>query len=229
MLDGLRPLVLPSRLEDPAEKIGFQDEHWVKAPGGHGRAAATETAIYVAVALRNAGRGLAVLNGWAFRPDRVSGAVERPDPGGSRRLTRDLCVPAGDLGFWQGALRDPSDQDFVDASKSIIARQSSTTDLLYGDGEGGQRVITRFILIPRGDDSWFAAVSRHWNLDRPTGDRPYCAASRRTATRWRARTEPNRTEPNRTEPNRCHLADPRRGGRRYLRRGRLRAEDPWIS
>jgi hypothetical protein len=27
-------------------------------------------------------------------------------------------------------------------------------DLLYGDHEGGQRVITRFSLMPRADDGW---------------------------------------------------------------------------
>ncbi len=41
-------------------------------------------------------------------------------------------------------------------------------DLLYGDYEGGQRMISRFVLSPReNDDTWIAATSRHWNLDRP--------------------------------------------------------------
>jgi hypothetical protein len=43
-------------------------------------------------------------------------------------------------------------------------------DILYGDFEGGQRVISRFMLTPRetGDDvRWYAAVGRHWNVDRP--------------------------------------------------------------
>ena len=43
-------------------------------------------------------------------------------------------------------------------------------DILYGDFEGGQRVISRFLLTPReGDDGvrWLAAVGRHWNVDRP--------------------------------------------------------------
>jgi hypothetical protein len=41
-----------------------------------------------------------------------------------------------------------------------------TVDLLYGDHEGGQRMISRFALIPKGDGGWLASVSRHWNLDR---------------------------------------------------------------
>jgi hypothetical protein len=41
-----------------------------------------------------------------------------------------------------------------------------TIDLLYGDAEGGQRVISRFTLTP-GDAMWLASPSRHWNVDRP--------------------------------------------------------------
>jgi hypothetical protein len=37
-----------------------------------------------------------------------------------------------------------------------------------GDHEGGQRTISRFPLIPVGDDRWLASVARHWNLDRPS-------------------------------------------------------------
>ena len=43
-------------------------------------------------------------------------------------------------------------------------------DILYGDFEGGQRVISRFMLTPReaeDDVRWYAAVGRHWNVDRP--------------------------------------------------------------
>ena len=49
-------------------------------------------------------------------------------------------------------------------------------DLLYGDHEGGQRVITRFSVTPRttpatspDDDGklWIASAVRHWNVDRP--------------------------------------------------------------
>ena len=30
VMESLRPLVLASRLEDPPEKVGFADDHWVK-------------------------------------------------------------------------------------------------------------------------------------------------------------------------------------------------------
>jgi hypothetical protein len=40
-----------------------------------------------------------------------------------------------------------------------------TVDLLYGDNEGGQRVISRFALQPRDDGGWIATIGRHWNVD----------------------------------------------------------------
>ena len=39
-------------------------------------------------------------------------------------------------------------------------------DLLYGDHEGGQRMISRFVIRPLDDGQWLASVGRHWNLDR---------------------------------------------------------------
>jgi hypothetical protein len=75
LLAGLRPLLLPSKLDDPPLKIGFVDDRWFLAPG--------------------------------------------------------------------------------------------IVDLLYGDHEGGQRVITRFALRSRADgEGWTATAARHWNIDR---------------------------------------------------------------
>jgi hypothetical protein len=75
-------------------------------------------------------------------------------------------VPVGDAGFWQGALRDPSAPGFAEAVAAIRARQDLTIDVLYGDNEGGQRVISRFLMAPRGDDLWIVSAGRHWNIDR---------------------------------------------------------------
>jgi hypothetical protein len=169
LLAGLRPVLVPSRLQDPPEKVGFVDEHWVKVDGGHGLAEASADAIYLAIAVRNVGTGLAVLHGWSFHPDRMIGVANdrRPDPTTFRHLTRDLYVSAGDCGFWQGTFRDRSEPDFARARDAIQDNRGVTIDLLYGDHEGGQRTISRFILIARDDGSRLAAVSHHWNLDRP--------------------------------------------------------------
>ena len=166
LLVGLRPVLMPSRLQDPGEKIGFVDDHWAKVTGGHGVAEVADEAIYLAIALRNVGSGLAVLHGWCFYPDRLLGDIGPADPQAFRRLTRDLYVPAGDLGFWQGVFRDQSEPGFAEARDAIKNGRSVTVELLYGDHEGGQRVISRFWLIPREDGSWLVSVTRHWNLDR---------------------------------------------------------------
>ncbi len=176
LLSGLRPLLLPSRMQDPPEKIGFQDDHWVRVPGGHAHAAVCGDVVYLAIALRNVGQGLAVLDGWLFYPERLMGAAERPDGDAFRRLTRDLYLPPRDLGFWQGAFRDPSDPTFAMAAQVIADREAFTVDLLYGDGEGGQRIISRFSILPIKDDAWLAVVSHHWNLD---GDDPRAPHERR--------------------------------------------------
>src|SRR5205807_1122426 len=140
-LAGIRPVLAPSRMEDPPEKVGFVDDHWVRVSGGRAVAEVTDEAIYLAIALRNVGSGLAVLDRWDFSPDRATGDVSYRTPEAFRRLTRDIYVPAGDLGFWQGAFRDPAEPMFNAARDAIAERRMVMVDLLYGDHEGGQRTI----------------------------------------------------------------------------------------
>jgi hypothetical protein len=168
LLVGLRPLLVPSKLEDAPQKIGFADEKWFVAEGGRAIAEVGGNAIYLAIPLRNVGAGIGVLHGWSFhaRPQ-LGGDASHGDPDEFTRLTRDLYVPAGDVGFWQGAFRDPQAPEFTAAREAIEARSMLMIDLLYGDHEGGQRMISRFSLQPRDDGGWVAAAGRHWNLDRP--------------------------------------------------------------
>jgi hypothetical protein len=166
LLVGIRPVLMPSRLQDPPEKVGFQDGIWVKVGGGHAAIEVTDEAIYLVMALRNAGTGLAVLDRWDFYGERRIGTQTYRDPATFHRLTRDIYLSANDIGFWQGALRDPSEPIFSEVREAVEARRAMTVDLLYGDHEGGQRTISRFAIIPSPDGSWLTAVGRHWNLDR---------------------------------------------------------------
>jgi hypothetical protein len=164
LLAAIRPVLVTSRLEDPGEKIAFADDHWVKVAGGRGAVEVTSEAIYLAIALRNVGSGLAVLDRWDLH-------IDRPETDGTqtdhfRRLTRDIYVAAGDHGFWQGALREPTEPIFGEVSRAVAAGRMITIDLLYGDHEGGQRTVSRFALIPVESGQPIATVSRHWNLDR---------------------------------------------------------------
>ncbi|MDX6207083.1 MAG: hypothetical protein QOF39_3140 [Frankiales bacterium] len=164
----LRPLLLPSRFHDAAEKVGFVDGRWFKIAGGRGIAEVEGDVVYLLMSLRNVGTGIAVLHAWHLTTvDPDPQTADAPDVEDFRRLTRDLYIPVGDNGFWQGAFRDPSEPDFQAAVEAIKASQPLTIDVLYGDHEGGQRVVSRFVLTPHEDAGHILAASRHWNIDRP--------------------------------------------------------------
>jgi hypothetical protein len=166
LLVGMRPLLVHSRLDDPTQKISFQDDKWLVVDGGRAAVDASAEAVYLAISVRNAGAGIALLHGWRFYPERVLGSSEQPPLDSFTRLTRDIYVAAGDAGFWQGTFRDPTTAGFADAYATVTQRRPFTVDVLYGDHEGGQRTITRFGVLPYGDDVWFAAAGRYWNVDR---------------------------------------------------------------
>jgi len=164
LLAGLRPLLVPSRLDDPAQKVGFADERYIRVEGGRAAIEVHDDAILIVISLRNAGAGVAVLDGWHFYPERQVGIDEPPPLDSFTRLSRDIHIPARDIGFWQGTFRDPSSSEFAAAKSAIEARASLTVDVLYGDYEGGQRTIPRFLLLPHSDDVWLAGAGRYWNV-----------------------------------------------------------------
>ena len=167
LLVGLRPLLGPTRFDDPVQKVRFVDGKWLICPAGGGAIEATDGAVYMAFGLRNVGSGMAVLHGWYLHPEESLAGVPHPELGEFRRLTRDLIVPPGDIGFWQGALRDPAEPLFATAHDMATRHHSFLVDVLYGDHEGGQRTISRFFMSLYGDDRWICTVGRHWNIDRP--------------------------------------------------------------
>lgn len=167
LLAGLRPLLAVSRTDDPPVKVGFMDDKWFRIEGAGAVAEVAEDVIYLAIAARNVGSGIAVLHGWTFRGERAGGAVAHPPVEDFRRLNRDIYIAPGEVGFWQGAFRDSSEDVFGEARAAIQEPRRFSIDVLYGDHELGQRSITRFALNPRDDGRWIASVSRHWNVDRP--------------------------------------------------------------
>jgi hypothetical protein len=167
LLASLRPLLAPSRMEDAAVKVGFQDDKWFSVPGGGAVAEAADDAVYLAIAVRNVGSGIAVLHGWYLHTEPITGDLPHPPVDEFRRLTRDLYIAPGEVGFWQGAFRDPADPVFAAARGAIEEPRRIGVDVLYGDHELGQRSVTRFALTPREDGRWLATVARHWNVDRP--------------------------------------------------------------
>src|SRR3954453_11257024 len=62
LLAGIRPVLVPSRMDDPYQKVGFYDDHWTRVEGGRASVEVSDDAIYLVMSLRNAGSGLAVLD-----------------------------------------------------------------------------------------------------------------------------------------------------------------------
>ena len=160
-----RPVFMPSRLGDPMQKIMFVDEHWVRVEGGRASAEHVGDVVYLVMSLRNVASGIGVLQGWAVEAGLRTSLVDHVPVDQMRPHTRDLYIPAGDIGLWQGALRDPDEPVFAEIVGAIEQRQPITIDLLYTDQVGAQRTISRFMLMPAGEDSRIVSSGRHWYLD----------------------------------------------------------------
>jgi hypothetical protein len=179
LLAGLRPVLIPSREDDAAEWVRFGDAHSFTIPGhGAGIEVPENENIYMGLALRNGGSGLAVIHGWRVEVFDGAAAPEMGQPGLEefRRQQRDLYIPGGDPGFWQGAIRERSDPAYADLRAGIERETRLLIDLLYGDYEGGQRTIARFSVALEdasdrsaeglGHHGYRAEVVRYWNVDR---------------------------------------------------------------
>lgn len=166
LLAGVRPVLIPSRDGDPEERVRFGDGVLLTVPGHGGAVEIAGENVYLAIALRNAGAGVAVIHGWRVQVRERTDSI-RPELSEFRRQNRDLYIPAAETGFWQGAIRDRSDPDDQQLQAAVRRRERVIVDLLYGDHEGGQRTIARFGVSPWPDvDGERAEVVRYWNVDR---------------------------------------------------------------
>ena len=72
-----RPLLGPSRLEDPKQKIMFLEGHWVSAAGGRAAVEHVDGVVYLAISLRNVGNGIAdYAPNTSIRGNLISGNVQ---------------------------------------------------------------------------------------------------------------------------------------------------------
>ena len=165
LLAGLRPVLLPSRPGDLEQDVRFIDGETFTVAGGEAVVDVRDDNLYLALGLRNAGQGLAVLHSWHARPGQVRANVRHEPVERFRSLTRDLYVPAGDVGFWQGAIRDSADPDFEPLATAVREGETITVDILHGDHEGGQLTVTRFSLLVEADGKRSTGVTRHWLVD----------------------------------------------------------------
>ena len=181
LLLGTRPILTPSREEDPVQRVRFGDGTFLTVPG-HGAAVQEHDGrIHMAIAVRNGGAGLGVILGWRARssrsgpsnPDEAARVTDEPAPSleDFRRQQLDLYIPAGETGVWFGGLYDrdePGYRDVLDLMRS--GGDLIWVDLLYGNYERGQLTIARFGLSERPDDEAQAIgqrafVLRYWDVD----------------------------------------------------------------
>lgn len=179
LLVGLRPVLIPSREDDLLERIRFGDGQIVSVPGHGGAAEVHNDIVFLAIGLRNGGNGLAVIHGWRagvrHDPDTPGAgrSLEAPDLDEFRAQQLDLFIPAADTGYWQGAMRDPSMPGYDEVRQSLENGGAVQVDLLYGDHEGGQRTIARFVISPWPTDDDRPAIEhpmrviviRYWTVD----------------------------------------------------------------
>lgn len=165
LLAGQRPLLVNSRPQDPEQQVQFHEGKSLTVPGGEAKLDVTEATVYMAISVRNVGTGLAVMRGWHVE---IGLREERSHPPLEEFVTqiRDIYVAPGDNGFWLGALRDPAAAEFAALAAAIKAGEPLMISLLYGDFEGGQRIISQFAMR-REDGRWLTAAGRHFNVDRP--------------------------------------------------------------
>lgn len=170
LLVGLRPTLVPSRPEDRTERVDFSlasmwrgSSREFQLPGGTAMIEQEGGETLLAIALRNIGAGMAVLQGWHLRPGMGQASDPHPDLDEFRAQRRDLYVSPDDTGFWQGAVRDTSDPVYEQVREGLESDGMFTIYLLYSDQEGAQRFISRFGLRREGDH-WYPAAGRHWTL-----------------------------------------------------------------
>lgn len=169
---NLRPVLIPAHEWDAAERVTFYDEI-VQLRGGFATVEDRDGNLYFAAQLRNVGAGIGVLTSWLVEPGPFdvgpnSGLAfsKPPDFGSFVAQQRSLYVPAGDVGYWQGAIR-AADTDRGDADalrQAIQAGQRISVFLRYGDQDGGHDTVTRYTLSPDENGDWLFGIVRHWSL-----------------------------------------------------------------
>jgi hypothetical protein len=172
LLVGQRPILIPSHDDDPEQSVRFGDGELINLRGHSGTVELRRDNLYMAISVRNGGNGLALIQAWRIEVADQTG--NRPPPTDEfRRQQRDIYIPPGETGYWQGAIRNRSDPAYDPIREAMRSRSRISIDLMYGDYEGGQRTIARIGLTKDGaavregaePDDYRAEVGRYWNID----------------------------------------------------------------
>jgi hypothetical protein len=165
---NLRPVLIPAHEWDQAERVTFYDEI-VQLRGGFAAVEQRGSNLYFAAQLRNVGAGIGVLTSWLVEVGPGAGLSVSGDPPDYDTFVtqqRSLYVPAGDVGYWQGAIREgDTDRGDADALRQAIeAGERLTLYLRYADQDGGHDTLTRYSLMPDENGDWIFGIALHWSL-----------------------------------------------------------------
>jgi hypothetical protein len=182
LLVGLRPVLVSARTDDPEIKILFGDGQKFLVPSGTALVEVVDDVVYLGIPLRNVGAGLAVLQRYDILTeyalqdphhrleDDVSQRQERHHRPieNFRNQQRDIYVAPGDTSYWHAALRDGEDAVHAEVTRALgDGPEPISVDLLYGDHEGGQHTVSRFVMLPGEEGHWLCNVVFHWTIESP--------------------------------------------------------------
>ena len=88
-----RPVLVNARLDDPEQKIMFVDGRWLHAQGSDAVIEEDGSTVYLALALRNIGAGIAVIRGWYLWPELIRSEVAPAPAESFRRLIAAGSAP----------------------------------------------------------------------------------------------------------------------------------------
>jgi hypothetical protein len=175
LLAGQRPVLAPGGPDDAAN-VQFADGRVFPVGNGHALVQQDTGVIYLAIPLRNVGAGLAMLRGYRLQGEPAGDVAQDPrgparhlrgDPSPELRTfspqQRDLVISTSRAGWWQAALRDPETPLYKEIAGAAETWGRVTVDVLYGDHEGGQPSVTRFVLLPEAG-SWRCDATRYLSL-----------------------------------------------------------------
>ena len=163
LLANLRPLLVESAENDPTQHVNFVDVTALPVPGGGAFVGEVDGGLFVVLSLKNVGPGIAVLHGGLVYPDYVPARGDHAPVESMRMLQRDLYIEPGGVGYWQVAFREETEERRE--LQATIGDGAVSVEILYGDYEGGQRMITRYAVRLVGGQ-WQVSTIRHWQLDR---------------------------------------------------------------
>ena len=168
LLAGMRPLLVSARRDDPPQEIQFADGHVFANPPGEAPLVEEGDVIYLAMALRNAGTGIAHIHGYRLEPESAD------------RVQADPRARPGTVVAAQPPIRSPSPTSNA-TSTSLPATPASGKPPCATTAAAPTATLGKLTTATVGSPSTFSTATSK------TGNRPsaasFCSPQRATPAR----------------------------------------------